>query len=203
MTPEIHHWEKVHALDSAFPIDLEMWLIHPCPSTVRVSDLVKERFKQEPSRYISKDTYGKPYFDPPNGITFSGAHCSQAALLGVAKNRVIGVDIEKVDARRFKEKIVKTYFTKDENDLLASLTFNLRVQKFFRLWASKEAVIKATGLGPALNLEHIQITDTGQPRVEIFDAQTQIFEPSQLELCELELTTDYVGFVASASMNRI
>jgi phosphopantetheine--protein transferase-like protein len=203
MTPAIHQWEKIRALESAFPADIEMWLIHPCPSTVRVSDLVKERFKQELTCQISRDTYGKPYFDPPNGLTFSGAHCAQAALLGVGKNRVIGVDIEKVDARRFKNKIVTTYFTKEENTLLASLTFDLRVQRFFRLWASKEAVIKATGLGPSLNLEHIQIIDEGQLRIEIFDERTQRFEPSHLELYELELTADYVGFVASAPMHRI
>ena len=62
---------------------------------------------------------------------------------------------------------------------------------------------RATGLGPQLHLEHIQISNEAPRRVTIFDTQTQRFEASHLVLYELSLPKDYIGYVASGPMGHI
>ncbi len=87
--------------------------------------------------------YGKPYAPgyPAFSLSHSGAWCVLATGDGFAE---IGVDIEEVDARHIG--VAPTVFTPAE---LAWMQAD-PVERFFRLWTWKESVMKAAGLGMAL-----------------------------------------------------
>ncbi|MCH2110763.1 MAG: 4'-phosphopantetheinyl transferase superfamily protein [Polyangiaceae bacterium] len=197
MAVSIHDWKKVDSSTPSVPADVELWFIHPCPSNIRVSSLIKERFSQNPDLKILKDEYGKPFITPSSGVVFSGAHCGLAALLAIGKDRTLGVDIEKNDPRRFNENIPREYFTNRENEFLGQLPLEQKIEAFFHIWTCKEAVIKATGLGTQLPLEHIEIAGRHPKKVALFNVQRQCFEAGHLELHELLLPNDYIGYVAS------
>jgi len=91
---------------------------------------------------------GKPELDPQGAhadVSFSLSHTSEMMLIGVTKKRRIGVDIVKMDPSYKFHDSAEYLLTPAEKVFLKSIEPALRYQVFFRIWAAKEAVIKATG----------------------------------------------------------
>ncbi len=125
---------------------------------------------------------GKPYLDPTGletKISFSVSHGQNLALYGIMPNThsnngnhfgVVGIDLELQhrDLATSKiNKLVKRYFLPQEQEiwfrhLLKDLqNYNLNANNnltkvcFLRSWTAKEAYAKATGLGLAHTLNHL------------------------------------------------
>jgi 4'-phosphopantetheinyl transferase len=98
------------------------------------------------------------------GIQFNLSHSGDVALLGVARDRLVGVDIEVVRRLDDLEALVRTTFSVDERRRFDALDVALRHEAFFAVWTRKEAVIKATGAGLSTELTRIEVTiDPRQP----------------------------------------
>ena len=69
----------------------------------------------------------------------------------------IGVDIEKEDLRIHPLEIAERYFGDREREEIAKADPGARLQVFFQLWTAKEAVLKATSLGLALELSKLEV----------------------------------------------
>jgi len=91
---------------------------------------------------------GKPELDSERAyadVSFNLSHSSEMVLIGVTKKRRIGVDIVKMDPLyRFHES-AEYILTPAEKAFLKSIEPAQRYQVFFRMWALKEAILKATG----------------------------------------------------------
>ena len=96
---------------------------------------------------------GKPELDPQGAyadVSFSLSHTGEMMLIGVTKKRRIGVDVIKMDpGYRFYDS-AEYMMTPAEKVFLKSIEPSLRYQIFFRIWAIKEAILKATGSTLAL-----------------------------------------------------
>ncbi|HEX5278233.1 MAG TPA: 4'-phosphopantetheinyl transferase superfamily protein [Fluviicoccus sp.] len=66
-----------------------------------------------------------------------------------------GVDLEKADRPVQAEKVIRRYFSAEEQAWLATLPERERKARFLDLWTRKEAVIKALGVGIAGHLAAI------------------------------------------------
>ena len=66
-------------------------------------------------------------------------------LIGVTKKRRIGVDIVKIESSYRFHDHAEYIFTPGEKACLQKIKPELRFQVFFRIWALKEAILKATG----------------------------------------------------------
>lgn len=98
------------------------------------------------------DRYGKPHIDPALGaapLAFSLAHTASLAVVGVARQHRIGVDVEKTDRRVNGAALSRRYFSRAEADALAILPPGDLTKHFPLYWTLKEAYIKA--LGPGLS----------------------------------------------------
>lgn len=104
---------------------------------------------------FSYTKYGKPYI-PQQSLTFNLAHSEEMAVLGVACNRAIGVDVEHV-RRDLTEGIAERYFAAAEVRALRSLPPDQQPAAFFRCWTRKEAYIKARGEGLSLPLADFEV----------------------------------------------
>jgi 4'-phosphopantetheinyl transferase len=92
------------------------------------------------------------------GLHFNLSHTQDHLALAVAREPVIGVDIEKIEARASLPRIAARYFTSGEAQALAALPPGERPRRFFGLWTLKEAWLKATGEGLGAGLHNAWFT---------------------------------------------
>jgi len=100
--------------------------------------------------------HGKPY---PSGswLTFNLSHAHEMAVIGVARNRAIGVDIEHMRAELAGEEIAERYFAGAEVRALRSFLPEEQPAAFFRCWTRKEAYIKGRGEGLSMPLADFEV----------------------------------------------
>jgi 4'-phosphopantetheinyl transferase len=108
--------------------------------------------------YSKKD---KPFVGPAHadsGITFNMSHSGGVALYAFARRREIGVDVEQIRSDFDIEPIARRFFSVLEQQQLAALPADSRVDAFFRCWTRKEAYIKAVGDGLSLPLSQFDVS---------------------------------------------
>jgi 4'-phosphopantetheinyl transferase len=101
--------------------------------------------------------HGKPYLKhDQKDIYFNLSHSDNIAILGLICHKEIGVDIEKIETKS-KMNVAKRFFNEDEYAYLLGLPKNKQNIEFYKLWACKEAVIKALGRGLSIPLNSFSI----------------------------------------------
>ena len=80
-------------------------------------------------------------------ITFNMSHAHGRALIAVSKGQEVGVDLERIRSDVEVTKLSERYFAPSEHATIMQSTQEQRAARFFRSWVSKEAVLKAQGIG--------------------------------------------------------
>lgn len=97
---------------------------------------------------------GKPFLvNSTLPITFNLSHCNNIAVLAIALQDEIGVDIESTTRNRGQRNIATRYFHPQEIAQLAALDDSQHNTYFYRLWTLKEAFFKAIGTGISAGLD--------------------------------------------------
>lgn len=114
------------------------------------------------------NAYGKPELNTHPFLQFNLSHSSELGLLAVGKDYPLGIDVEFFSARNYAG-IGNHIFSEAESKVLNLSHPSLTPLLFFNLWAQKEALIKACGMGlsyptkqfdlPLLNCKNFEITD--------------------------------------------
>ncbi len=103
-------------------------------------------------------------------IEFNLSHSHEKALIAVAHGRVVGVDIEFVNNDFAFHDVANHFFTHREVAALTALPPVLQRRSFYKCWTSKEAFLKAKGVGLSGVLDEVEITYDAGNRVEIHAA---------------------------------
>jgi 4'-phosphopantetheinyl transferase len=90
---------------------------------------------------------GKPYLPGVPELKFNLSHSHGMALVGVALEVEIGVDVERVRTLPDYGAIVERYFPPSEAAAHGAVLAPHRERDFFRRWTRIEAVLKARGVG--------------------------------------------------------
>lgn len=104
---------------------------------------------------------GKPELHPDSasaGVSFSLSHTEEKLVIGVTEKRRIGVDIVSMNPSYQYRDAAEYLLTPSEKAFLTTIEPSQKYQVFFRIWASKEAVIKAIGGTMAL-MKTIDLSD--------------------------------------------
>jgi 4'-phosphopantetheinyl transferase len=121
-------------------------------------------------RYLGRDPrglhfrhgpHGKPALvptGPEESIRFNVAHSADLALVAVAREREVGVDVERIRAELPIEELAHQVFSPHEIATLLSLSGEARIRAFFAGWTRKEAYVKALGMGLARALEAFDVS---------------------------------------------
>jgi 4'-phosphopantetheinyl transferase len=123
--------------------------------------------------------YGKPSIAPRHvsaiGIEFNVSHTDGLAIMGVARERAIGVDVENVRTQRAALEIADRFFAPVEVQALRALPVEEQPQRFFEYWTLKEAYIKARGMGLAIALDRFAFhIEKSAARISLtFDAMSE------------------------------
>lgn len=136
---------------------------------------------------------GKPRLAPAftkDKLEFNLSHSSEVALIAVTREREIGVDIEHVKKEFAFAEVAERYFTTREVSAIRALPEDLQRRAFYQCWTSKEAFLKAKGVGLSGELDEVEILLDGEGRVQVKNTLPGWY------LCELNPCDDYVGAVA-------
>lgn len=98
---------------------------------------------------IVVDAGGKPRLNPqgPQTLQFSLSHSAGLAVIAIAREREVGVDVEQIRQDIDAGAVARRLFSRGEQGLLADLPDQHRTRAFFAYWTMKEAYVKATGIG--------------------------------------------------------
>jgi 4'-phosphopantetheinyl transferase len=109
---------------------------------------------------IAKEAKGKPVLGDRHGasaFSFNLAHSADRALLGVSRNRRIGVDLERENEGVGETEIARRFFSASEQAAIAAQRPDQRRAGFYRHWVAKEAVVKAHGGGMTVPLQRFDV----------------------------------------------
>ena len=102
---------------------------------------------------------GKPYLaNAEDKVSFNVAHSEDVALIAIAKEGDIGVDVERVRWLPDFDELVARFFSTREARQFQALPLERKAAAFFNLWTRKEAMLKATGEGISDSLSRVEVT---------------------------------------------
>ena len=109
------------------------------------------------------------------------AHSGNTALVAVTQESDAGIDLERLRTDAGDWALVEHVLTGRERARLRALPLSERSEAFLRIWTRKEAVLKAAGLGLALDPRLVEIDGTGvvaaPPELGRADAWTLVDVP--------------------------
>ena len=117
---------------------------------------------EEPSRLrFEEGPHGKPVLSGSPPLRFNVSHSGDVAVLAVARDRDLGVDVERVRPQLDWPRLARRVLAEGERAELDSMPEGSRRDAFFRLWTCKEAWAKASGRGLGAGLARIELTLAG------------------------------------------
>jgi 4'-phosphopantetheinyl transferase len=110
---------------------------------------------------FSYGEYGKPFLSgarASGGLSFNLSHSAGVAVYAIARERNLGIDVERINPDFGGEAIARRYFSAREVDDLLSLPPGKRPDAFFQCWTRKEAYLKARGAGLQIPLASFSVS---------------------------------------------
>jgi 4'-phosphopantetheinyl transferase len=146
------------------------------------------------------DALGKPSLagvGAQAALNFSVSHSGAQALLGFARGRRIGVDLERVSAEVDVLELAERYFSSNEFETLRSLTAEMQHEAFYCGWTRKEAYLKARGEGIFFGLERVEVSLVPGERAIIKKVSDDPNVSENWILEHLLSAPNYIGAVAA------
>jgi 4'-phosphopantetheinyl transferase len=155
---------------------------------------------------FERDPHGRPVLinaqAPGDELSFNVSHSHHLIVLGVSRNTRLGVDVEKLDARRASLGLADRFFAPTESAHLRRLPARARAEVFFRYWTLKEAYVKARGLGLAIPLNRFSF-DLAGPGVG-FHVDSELNDcASRWSFMPLRAPPGYVGAICVERMHKV
>lgn len=111
---------------------------------------------------LTEDARGKPALTPAlalrsdgRHLDFNWSHSGDLALVALALDLPLGVDIERHASNPRALDIARRFFDRSEAESLAQLSGDALDHAFLDLWCAKEAVLKAAGEGLSFGLARL------------------------------------------------
>jgi 4'-phosphopantetheinyl transferase len=143
---------------------------------------------------FSYGAYGKPALPGQHSLRFNLSHSHEVALLAVALNAELGVDVEHVRADFASEDIARRFFSRVEVETFNALPGEQQVAAFFRCWTRKEAYIKAIGKGLSQPLDGFDVTlAPGEPAALL---RADEDDATRWSLSDIDVGGNYAGALA-------
>lgn len=107
---------------------------------------------------FSYSSTGKPEVQNSAGLQFNLTHSENLALIGIARDRATGVDLEYVQPVAAMQRVIKRICSPQEQAIFATLSKDAQLAAFYTCWTRKEAYLKATGEGFGRPLDQVEVS---------------------------------------------
>lgn len=137
-------------------------------------------------------SHGKPRL-PGSELELSISHAGQRVAVAVTSEAPIGVDIEPLD--RSPTALITGALALSERRTLAATMPRDRTTAFLHYWTRKEAILKATGHGLAIEPNEVVVSAPSQPPALLdWAAREPLSAPAQMRA--ISPGSGYIGYVA-------
>jgi len=92
-----------------------------------------------------------------NRLEFNLSHSNDLVVYSFCRNRRVGIDVEHIHPMADEQRLAEEFFSTPESAYLRSLSGDLKLKAFFKLWTCKEAFVKASGDGLAKPMDQFEI----------------------------------------------
>jgi len=151
---------------------------------------------------IREGAHGKPHLGPrglnPASIGFNLSHSGDRFVVALALGMAPGVDIERIRPRRDLHRLAGRFFSRAEQAEVAAASDPHGA--FYRVWARKEAVIKADGRGVSIGLDRFDVS-AGEPTL-LRDARWSGAAPHETAHWSLRSLEAGPGYAAALAVRR-
>jgi len=147
--------------------------------------------------FFQTGAHGKPYLDPDHHkstIAFNLSHAGDFALIALSENTEVGIDIEYCNPDLNIHDLANLVLTPTEYQAVLSST--QPVDKFFKHWVGKEALLKALGLGIGEHLQHFTLSLNEQGHYDIQLSDIKELNKIQCFACQLAAPKNYAAALA-------
>ena len=137
---------------------------------------------------------GKPellYTFGHRNVKFNLSHSRGLALLAVAENLCVGIDLEFVDQTFATEELAGRFFAPDEVRTLLTLAPSRRGEAFYDCWTRKEAYLKALGEGLSVPLESFSVAFGPGISAALMRVDTSLDDASRWSMYDLTVHPEY------------
>jgi len=185
--------ESQRAARFRFDIDRHRFIA----SHIALRDVISRYLGCEPRQIdFTVGEYGKPAVASDINLDFNLSHSGDYALIAVAREYKVGIDVERFRQDMEIDKIARRFFSKEENSELMELPPEQQITGFFNCWTRKEAYIKAHGLGLSLPLNSFDVSLTPKEPAVLRATRPASQEASHWTLLSLDIEDQYAGAVS-------
>ena len=136
---------------------------------------------------------GKPRLAGEAALRFNLSHSEHEALVAVARDREVGIDVEIVRPTVECEALARRFFSPEETAALLALPASVRARAFFAYWTCKEAFLKAKGGGLNIPMDECEVSiEAGAERIV-----RTAWDPRDAESWSLSVLPAPPGFTAA------
>ncbi len=159
-----------------------------------------EYLQQTPESLVfNRHEKGKPYL-ANHALQFNLSHSGHWALLALANEMELGVDIEQIKDSRDLLGIAESYYHLDEFAQLKQQPADEQTPYFYQLWTLKEALLKALGVGISAGLENLNFTLGEKISVSLSPALQQHAVTDKWQFHQWQLPdTNYCALAAAST----
>jgi 4'-phosphopantetheinyl transferase len=146
---------------------------------------------------------GKPFLLEHRDLHFNLSHAEDLLVVGVARDRPLGVDVERVPCDDVVDSVSRLACSPPERRAFQSLAAAEGRRFFARLWTRKEAYMKADGQGMSLRLDHIDVSTSPYRMRLLDDSCDQWLESAQWTLRSFSVRPGYAAALAAEGQEVI
>ncbi|MFT4067031.1 4'-phosphopantetheinyl transferase family protein [Paraburkholderia sp.] len=144
-------------------------------------------------------TQGAPRNEPNAWPDFNVSHSGQHALIAIAAQGRVGVDIEAARQNMNWQALTPAVFAPRDEACVSALPVHLRADAFYDVWTAKEAMLKALGVGIGDGMTWFSVLGDGrrEPNVALSDERARNGHAiTQLDALWLQVSPGYSACVA-------
>lgn len=148
---------------------------------------------------------GKPRLAGTNlghGLCFNFSNSHERALLAVARDVEVGIDIERMRYMENLAGLAERFFAATEREYILGQTDPAQTTSFFRCWTRKEAFLKAIGKGLTFPLRDVTVELRPEAKVRIVNINDPNENAPDWTLDHVELEPEYVGAIACRRLDN-
>ena len=185
--------ERARADQFCFKQDRDRFIA--CRGLLRV--ILGHYLGAEPSRLqFCYGAWGKPALSETlsgEGLRFNLSHSGELALFAVARDREIGIDLERVRPMPALEQLTERILSGREKAHLRALLPGQQQAFFFKCWTCKEAYAKARGEGLRQPFDRVEVSTVPGEPPRLLSIAGSSLEAAFWSLYELTPATGYVA----------
>lgn len=146
---------------------------------------------------FAHNQFGKPYVANATWLEFNVSHSHDMVALAFARDRSVGIDVQRMDAHKFTREFANRVLSPDELSDLRQLDDRQKRIAFARAWVIKEAYVKGVGCGLSLPFNELEVCFSGDEPPTLRSIRRNP-ATSRWKLVELQFAEGYNAALAVA-----